>query len=257
MVLPLIPLASTLIPLVADLAPSVVRFLVGDKAAETTEKVAETTKNVTEAANKVADVIESVTQTDVSTPEGIETVRKKIAEDPELRSKLEIELSRIDLELERIELEREQAYIADTQNARAMAIKRRDAGGSDTRANIMLISAFVAVIAIVALLILVPSVPEAVAGFVIGIGGMFARNIGSAFDFEFGSSRGSKDKDTKLEAQLAELQKATRERVEDKQKEMEGIADIARKQVEAVQAVQRVATAASKANQLREILKSS
>jgi hypothetical protein len=37
-------------------------------------------------------------------------------------------------------------------------------------------------------------------GFLSGIGGMFARNIGTAFDFEFGSSRGSADKTRELAA---------------------------------------------------------
>lgn len=63
-----------------------------------------------------------------------------------------------------------------------------------TRANVMLLAAFMAVLGIVALLVFVDSVPETVEGFAIGIGGMFARNIGTAFDYEFGSSRSSKDK---------------------------------------------------------------
>ena len=69
------------------------------------------------------------------------------------------------------------------------------------RANVMLICAFVAVVAITALLVIVPDVPQAVSGFAIAIGGMFARNIGTAFDFEFGSSRGSREKDSKMSAQ--------------------------------------------------------
>ena len=157
MVLPLLPLASTLLPLVADMAPSVVRFLVGDKAAETAEKVAETTRSVTQAANKVASVIESVTETDVSTPEGVQKARKKLEENPELKSKLQVELARLDIELERIALEREQAYLADVQDARSKAIERRRAGGDDTRANLMLALAFIAVIAIVALAIWDPT----------------------------------------------------------------------------------------------------
>lgn len=257
MPLPLIPLASTLIPLVADLAPSVVRFLVGDKAARTTEKVAEATKQVTEAANSIADTIKTVTETDVRTPEGVARVRRQLAEDPALRRRLQVELSRVDLELERIALEREQAYLKDTQDARAKAIERRKAGGDDTRANVMLISAFVAVTGIVALLVLAPDVPEVVSGFVIGIGGMFARNIGSAFDFEFGSSRGSKMKEVKFDSHLSELQQATREHMADKQREAQSLTTLARQQIESVQAVRNMPVLPSKANRLREILKHS
>jgi hypothetical protein len=77
------------------------------------------------------------------------------------------------------------------------------------RQNIMLIAAFIAVLAIVALLVLVPNAPKEVSGFAIAIGGMFARNIGTAFDFEFGSSRGSREKDAKIppyRAGLGELE---------------------------------------------------
>jgi hypothetical protein len=227
-----------------------VRFLVGDKAAKTTEKVSE-------AANIVADTIKTVTKSDVKTPEDVAKIQKQLAEDPELRNKLQVELSRVDLELERIELEREQAYLEDTQDARIKAIERRKAGGGDTRANVMLISAFVAVIGIVALLILAPAVPPEVKGFVIGIGGMFARNIGSAFDFEFGSSRGSKMKEAKFESHIADLQQATRERIADKEREVEGVTKLAKQQIDAVQTVRKVAAIASKANQLRKVLKSS
>ena len=44
-------------------------------------------------------------------------------------------------------------------------------------------------------------------GFLTGIGGMFARNLGTAFDFEFGSSRSSREKDERL-AGLAQGQSA-------------------------------------------------
>lgn len=91
----------------------------------------------------------------------------------------------------------ESAFLADVQSAREHDIEvRRLAGGANKRADIMLALAFLAVIVIAALLALGKvSGADAIGGFLITIGGMFARNIGTAFDFEFGSSRGSKDKD--------------------------------------------------------------
>ncbi|WED21490.1 hypothetical protein L3Q72_12775 [Vibrio sp. JC009] len=218
---PLLALAASLIPLVADVAPPLVRFLVGDKVADTTKKVSDTAELVAKTIEKITGA--KITGENVNTEQEIEKLRQKLREKPELKNQLYIELSRIDLELERIELERDKAFLADIQNARSTAIERLKVGGSDKRANVMLISAFVAVVAIVALLVipLGQEIPAEVVGFVIGIGGMFARNIGSAFDFEFGSSKGSREKDDKLQLQLLELQQASRERVADKAQEIE------------------------------------
>lgn len=248
---PLIALAVNLIPLVADVAPSVVRFLVGDKAADSTQKV-------TKAASLVAKTVKQVTGFDVTTEKGVEEVRKQLQENPNLQKELKIELLRVDLELERIELDRDKAYLADTQDARAISIERLKAGSSDMRANLMLTLAFVAVIAIIVLLITMDtSGNEAVMGFVLGIGGMFARNIGSAFDFEFGSSKGSKDKDAKMQLQSAELQLSTHERIADKQEEVEDIANLVKKQIEAAQTAGKIVQAISTASKLRGIIKES
>jgi hypothetical protein len=128
-----------------------------------------------------------------------------MAEDAELRARLQAALAQTGLELEKLALQRSRAHLADRQDARRTSVSRREAGGGDLRGNVMLITAFVAVTAIVALLIMTPDVPPEVTGFVIGIGGMFARNIGSAFDFEFGSSRGSRDKDGQIESQMRRM----------------------------------------------------
>jgi hypothetical protein len=92
----------------------------------------------------------------------------------------------------------EELYLADRKDARARDVEvRKLDGGKNRRADIMLLAAFAAVIAIAALLALGKvSGADAVGGFLITVGGMFARNIGTAFDFEFGSSRGSRDKDS-------------------------------------------------------------
>jgi hypothetical protein len=97
----------------------------------------------------------------------------------------------------------EELYLADKANARTRDIEvRKLDGGKNHRADIMLVAAFAAVIAIAALLALGKvDGATAVGGFLLTIGGMFARNIGTAFDFEFGSSRGSRDKDAAI-AQL-------------------------------------------------------
>jgi hypothetical protein len=70
----------------------------------------------------------------------------------------------------------------------------------------MLVAAFAAVVAIAAVMFLLSlnataensALVNTLVGFLTGIGGMFARNIGTAFDFEFGSSRSSREKDGRL-----------------------------------------------------------
>jgi hypothetical protein len=64
-----------------------------------------------------------------------------------------------------------------------------------TRQNVMLFMAFLSVLVIAVVLALCGrGLPELVTGFLTTVGGMFARDISSAFNYEFGSSRGSADK---------------------------------------------------------------
>lgn len=102
------------------------------------------------------------------------------------------ELQKIALEQERIELERDRALLEDRQDARARDRAIREAGLTNTRANIMLLAAFVAVVGgWVVLYLGGVNMNAALLGSITTVVGMFARNIGTAFDFEFGSSRGS------------------------------------------------------------------
>ncbi|MEC9434418.1 MAG: hypothetical protein VYD87_16060 [Pseudomonadota bacterium] len=81
------------------------------------------------------------------------------------------------------------------------------------RADLMLAGTYAALAIIAAVLgalaIFAPETDSALVntlvGFLTGIGGMFARNLGTAFDFEFGSSRSSREKDERL-AGIAESQ---------------------------------------------------
>lgn len=65
---------------------------------------------------------------------------------------------------------------------------------SDLRANLMLVASFLAIVSIAAILAIF-NVDDAIQGFLFTTGGMFCKNISTAFDFEYGSSRGSKEKD--------------------------------------------------------------
>lgn len=186
------PLVAAALPIVAEFAPRLIEHFAGEKAGR-----------VAEAA---ADVVGAVTGQDVRTESGLQSARKALRADPALAAKLEIELAQLAAQTE-------QARLQDVQDARARDIALRQAGDGSIRANIMLALAFAAIIAIAALLVLRPGeVNDAISGFLIGIGGMFARNIGSAFDFEFGSSRGSREKDRTRDLAVVDTLEAIKRR---------------------------------------------
>ena len=176
--MPLPAIAGLVLPLVMEFAPALVRRFAGDKAGNVANKVIETTKQITGH--------------DISTPEGLKEAQELLRKDAELKLKFQQDMAELEVQLE-------EAYLKDRQDARARDVELRKVGDMNWRANVMLIAAFVAIITIAIVLSVAKGINEAVVGFLIGIGGMFARNIGSAFDFEFGSSRGSKDKDRKIE----------------------------------------------------------
>ena len=169
--MPLIPLALSL----AQFAPSLLRFFgAGEKPVA--------------IAQQVIDIAQSVTGTK-SPEEALAAMQKN----QEFAQKFQMAVLQQDGEFERM-------YLDDRKDARSRDVALAQATGhTNRRADIMLTLAFLAVIVISCLLALGTVTPSsAVSGFLFTIGGMFARNIGTAFDFEFGSSRGSKDKDDLL-----------------------------------------------------------
>lgn len=93
----------------------------------------------------------------------------------------------------------EQAYLADRQDARRMAVERLKNGGSDTRPNVMLIVAGVALVSIIVVLAMWGfDVPDTAIGVLSMVAGGLVKMLGDAFAYEFGSSRGSKSKDELL-----------------------------------------------------------
>lgn len=168
----MLPLIAAGISLVTEFAPAIIRHFAGDKAGEVAESVAT-------VANKL-------TGKDILIEQGLKETKEALRKNPELLVQFEKDMAQIDFATE-------QAYLEDRQNARARDVALRQVGDKNWRANIMLLAAFLAVTAI-ALTLAIYKPDGIIVGFMTTIGGMFARNIGTAFDFEFGSSRGSKEK---------------------------------------------------------------
>ncbi len=97
--------------------------------------------------------------------------------------------------------ELEMAGYKDRENARLRDIALAQAGRSNLRADIMVISAAFGLISCLATITLFrTSLPGEAVGIISTIAGIFGSCLKDAYAFEFGSSRGSKLKDTKLSA---------------------------------------------------------
>ena len=93
------------------------------------------------------------------------------------------------------------ATLADLGNARARDLALNTSGLGNLRANIMLGIAIGGLVVIVALLLFAHvSGDSTTGGFIISVGSLLAAKIGTAFDFEFGSSAGSIEKSRLLAA---------------------------------------------------------
>ena len=81
---------------------------------------------------------------------------------------------------------------------------RELSGGKNTRADVMVGGAVLGLVSCLLVLVFFrQEVPGEVVGIVSTIAGIFGACLRDAFQFEFGSSRGSKEKDELLARQMA------------------------------------------------------
>ncbi|RQO63146.1 hypothetical protein DBR47_00810 [Paucibacter sp. KBW04] len=100
----------------------------------------------------------------------------------------------------------EQAYLADVQNARARDTEFIKRGMHNVRADVMVAMDVVGLIACLAVLTFFrKDIPGEVVGLLSTIAGIFGLCLRDAHQFEFGSSRGSRDKDQIQAEQLKQL----------------------------------------------------
>ena len=100
-------------------------------------------------------------------------------------------------DLANISAELDKAYLADRQNARTAANERLKAGGSNTRANWMIVGDVVGLLGCL-LTLFIAELGESERAIIITFGSYFGLGLRDAHQFEFGSSRGSKDKTMQL-----------------------------------------------------------
>lgn len=159
--------------LVAEFAPGIVRWLAGDKAGD--------------VADKVASVAGTVTGTSDA-----EQAAAVMRADPALAVQFRQAMAAYELDLERL-------YLADRQDARARDLAMRQSGQRNIRADLMVLGAAAILISCLASLVFLGAAlgGEAV-GIISTVAGIAGKCLSDAFQFEFGSSRGSKNKDAIL-----------------------------------------------------------
>jgi hypothetical protein len=155
----------------AQFAPSVMRFFGAGQAS-------------TEVAQKVANI--ATTVTGASNPED---ALAKLQADSKLAQEFNLAVLARDKELEL-------AYLADVQSARARDIELAKAGRRNVRADVMvLIDALGLVACLVVLALYRKDMSGEVATLISTIASIFGLCLRDAHQFEFGSSRGSREKD--------------------------------------------------------------
>ena len=88
-------------------------------------------------------------------------------------------------------------YLDDIHDARQRDIEIKKSGYKNTRADIMVIVVGVALVVNIVLLWHNPNMPEGIIAIFNMMIGALLKMLGDAYSFEFGSSRGSKEKDIK------------------------------------------------------------
>ena len=167
MALPLLLLASKLLPF-ASAIPEVMRAFGSDKSADAAERIVSVAQAVSGAG----------------TPE--DAVRAVISK-PELQLEFQKMLSNERLEFAKLEVE-------DRKSARERDREFIKVGRWNFRADLMILACVVALVFIVNEITGDEVKPEVLAIFNMAIGALL-KMLGDAFAFEFGSSRGSKEKD--------------------------------------------------------------
>jgi hypothetical protein len=154
----------------APLVPGVVRWITGD---DKSAKVAE----------KVVDVAKAVT----GIPEPEEAVRA-IHADPALALRFQETIAAMEADLEK-------AYLADRKSARDRDIEMIRAGKHNWRADILAFLSISGLVICVWFVARDTAMPERAVNAIMFVAGVLASAVRDVFAFEFGSSRGSKEKD--------------------------------------------------------------
>ncbi|HLA29331.1 MAG TPA: hypothetical protein VJZ49_15700 [Syntrophales bacterium] len=130
-------------------------------------------------------------------------ILKVVTTDPEIQLKAMQAENSFTLAMRQADLDEIKAGLGDIQSARQRDTAIRSTGQLNVRADVMLAGTYVSIIAIIVVLAFTGiGANLLVAGCLTTLVGTLVKYIGTAFDFEFGSSRGSIQK-TEIAADTA------------------------------------------------------
>jgi len=157
----------------AQFAPSIMRFFgAGEKSTAVVEKVVGIAQNVTGAS---------------SPAEALELLKLNAAKQLEFQ----MAILTADNEMEKL-------YLADTQSARSRDVEIIKAAGHNYRADSMYVLAVLLIAALV-YVVLQSELGEYAKGIITLVLGRFLGYLDNIYNFEFGTTRSSKTKDTTIE----------------------------------------------------------
>lgn len=157
----------------AQYAPSIIKWLTGSDKAE-------------EAAQKVIDVARVVTG-----KEDAQEAAQALQADPALVMQFRQAMASIERDMDR-------DYLADRQNARGRDVAFVQAGRWNIRADLLALLSVTGLIVCVWFVARDSSLPERAVNAIMFVAGTLAACVRDVFAFEFGSSRGSREKDAIL-----------------------------------------------------------
>ena len=158
----------------AQIAPSLMRFFgLGEKPTAVVEQVIDIAKTVTGVNDA-------------------EAALRVLHDDPDKAHEFRMAVLANDAELEA-------AYLADRKDARARDVALHQAGYTNRRADLMVIADVIGLVAcLVVLALFRKDIPGEVVTILTTIASLFGLCLRDAHQFEFGSSRGSREKDVIL-----------------------------------------------------------
>jgi len=157
----------------AQFAPAIVKWLSGsDKAAE--------------AAGKVVEIAQVVT----GRPDGAAAL-EALRLEPALAVQFRMAVMAVEADMDK-------AYLADRQDARKRDVAFVQAGRYNVRADLLALLSVVGLVVCVWFVARDSTLPERAVNAIMFVAGTLAACVRDVFAFEFGSSRGSKEKDAAL-----------------------------------------------------------
>jgi len=193
-----------LVPVAAQIASEFLPSLVGKLGGDNAEAVAE---SVVDVAATAAGVPES---------KDLGEILERLRADAQAQADLKIRLAEI-------ENREEERLLEDRLSARMRSLEVEKGGRRNTRADLMLLLSFTGLIGCVAAAVWPYPQDRALGtpeiGLLTTVAGVLLKMLSDAFAFEFGSSQGSKTKDTLIARFQDQLQELARQRADDPKRE--------------------------------------